>query len=118
MGPTPEPARASEAHPGLLQILDLLSNQPVTEAALQTFCLNHVAFRPICGPSVTTTKTQRGRVAPSKIRDSIAACLSAKGSLIPIDQVGAVVQFSLQKITRIGHDHRIILRQKVAKCGG
>src|SRR5215472_18025247 len=73
MGPTPEPARASEAHPGLLQILDLLSNQPVTEAALQTFCLNHVAFRPICGPSVTTTKTQRGRVAPSKIRDSIAA---------------------------------------------
>ena len=33
------------AHPNLLQILDLFSDQPVTEAALQASRLNHAASR-------------------------------------------------------------------------
>jgi hypothetical protein len=48
-------------HPGLLQILNLFSDQPVAEAALQASRL--AAFRPIRG---LHDQTQRGRVAPNK----------------------------------------------------
>jgi hypothetical protein len=66
------------SHPGLLQILDFRGDQPITEATLQASRLDHAIFRPICDPSVIATKTPRGRVAPGKIRDSIAALFACR----------------------------------------
>src|SRR6185437_5767817 len=66
------------SHPGLLQILDFRGDQPITEATLQASRLDHAIFRPICDPSVIATKTPSGRVAPSKIRGSIAALFACR----------------------------------------
>src|SRR5271166_171138 len=70
------------AHPGLLQILDLLSNQPVTEAALQASRLNHAASgRPAlhqrCQPCRELAAPRR--VGPSKIHDSNTALCALLG---------------------------------------
>ena len=64
------------AHPRLLQILDLLSNQPVTEAALQASRLNHAAsgrsaLHQRCQPCGELAAPHR--VAPSRIDDSNTA---------------------------------------------
>jgi hypothetical protein len=100
------------ARPGLLQILDLFSDQPITEAALQASRLDHLAF-PIRA-SVTTTRHREAAPHLAKSAIQLLLCRPVADSLIPSGQVRAIVQFSAAPATRTGELHMLLLRRKVA----